>query len=269
MPKKSPVREYRNIKLDHNDPGYINRILIATPTAGNVRIEWVQARYGQTVPVNWSQVQINQFMNSYIPIKYEVGHAQNLIVKAALEKDFEWLFLLEDDVLLPPDAFIRLNRWMKDEKHPVVSGLYFSRSEPSEPMIFRNRGTGAYDDFKQGDLVWADGIPTGCLLIHMGVLRAMWEDAEEYAFRGTTTRRIFNTPRQLHIDPETGSVNAVSGTSDLDWCTRLIEGEYLAKAGWKDHQKKKYPLLVDTNIFCNHIDRDTGVQYPRWSKRMA
>lgn len=266
---KSPVRPYKTIKLDMNDPGYVNRVLVATPTAGSVRIEWVMARYGQIIPTNWSQVQLNQFMNSFVPVQYEIGHAQNLIVKAAIEKDFEWLMLIEDDVLLPPDAFIRFNKYMRDEKHPVVSGLYYTRSEPSEPMIYRGRGTSFYDKWKQGDVVECDGLPTGVLLVHVGLLKAMWEEAPEYTHGGQIVRRIFDTPRHLYVDPETGTFNATTGTSDLDWCTKVIEGNYLAKSGWKTHAKKQYPFIVDTNIFCNHIDRNTGKQYPRWSRRIT
>jgi hypothetical protein len=44
------------------------------------------------------------------------------------------------------------------------------------------------------------------------------------------------------------------GTSDLDWCTRVMEGGYFKKAGWPKFQRRKYPFLVDTNILCRHIN---------------
>ena len=56
--------------------------------------------------------------------------------------------------------------YMQQGDVPVVSGLYFTKSEPSEPLIYRGRGSGAYLDFRMGDKVYADGVPTGCLLIH-------------------------------------------------------------------------------------------------------
>jgi hypothetical protein len=40
-----------------------------------------------------------------------------------------------------------------------------------------------------------------------------------------------------------------------------MEGGYFKKAGWHDFEGKKYPFLIDTNIFCKHIDPD-GTQYP-------
>src|SRR3990172_2359233 len=77
----SPVRPYRTIIQDSGDPGYINRLMVATPVTGLVRIEWVQARYGQTIPTNWSMVQLMQFMDSWMPYRYLVADAQNLIVR--------------------------------------------------------------------------------------------------------------------------------------------------------------------------------------------
>ena len=260
--KDSPVREYKNIVIDSNDPGYINRVMIATPTKGMVRMEWVMARYGQIVPVNWSQVQYVQFLYTASPIRFNVANAQNVIVKQVIEKDFEWLLLIEDDVILPETAFLTLNKYIREETAPVVSGLYFTKSDPPEPLVFRGRGNSYYGNWKIGDLVWADAVPTGCLLIHAGILREMWKESPEYSVNGIITRRVFDDPRKLWYDPATGSYNTITGTSDLDWCTRVKEGGFFAKAGWKEFQKKKYPFLVDTSISCKHIDLSTGKQYP-------
>ena len=258
---KSPVRDYQIIIQDSGDPGYVNRLLVGTASTGLVRMEWVQGRYGQIIPTNWSMVQMIQFMNGYIPLRYQVDDAQNVIVKAAIEGDFEWLLLVEHDTIMPPDAFIRFNKYMRDEKTPVVSGLYYTRSRPSEPLIFRGRGTSVYTDWEMGDRVWCDGLPTGCLLVHMGIIREMWEDSEEYQIGSTTTRRVFDTPRHLFFDPETDKYNITTGTSDLAWCTRVMEGEYFAKAGWDKYGDKQFPFLVDTQIFCRHIDMG-GEQFP-------
>lgn len=257
----SPVRPFKTVINDSGDPGYVNRLMVATPTTGLVRIEWVQSRYGQVIPTNWSHVQMLQFMDTYIPVRYQVADAQNLIVKEAVSKDFEWLLLWEHDTCPPPDACIRLDRYMSDEKTPVVSGLYYTRSFPSDPLIYRGRGTGTYRDWKMGDEVWCDGVPTGFLLIHTGILRAMWDESPEYAINGQITRRVFDTPRNLWFDPESQQYNAVTGTSDLDWCTRVMEGDYFRKAGWHEYADKEYPFLVDTNIFCRHVDPN-GQSYP-------
>lgn len=261
--KDSPVKEYRTIIQDSNDPGYVNRLLIATPTIGNVRIEWVQSRYGQVIPTNWSMVQMLQFMSSYIPVRYQVHDAQNLIARAMIEGEFEWLLLIEDDVLIPPDTFIRINEYMRKGDIPIVSGLYYTKSIPPEPMIYRGRGTSYFTEWKRGDRVWVDGVPTGLLLIHGSIIKAMWEESEEYMLGDVKTRRVFDNPRKLWIDKETGQFNTITGTSDLAWCTRVMEQKFFEKAGWEKHRKKhpKFPFLCDTGIFADQVDLQ-GRRYP-------
>jgi hypothetical protein len=255
---ESPVREYRTIVLDSNTT-YSNRILIGTPATGNVRIEWYQSRVGQMTPPNWSTVTMLQFINSVIPMRYQVADAQNIIVNAAVEQDFEWMFLLEHDTLMPPDGFLRFNQYMQEEKVPIVSGLYYTRSHPTEPLIYRGRGSSCFLNWEFGDLVWCDGVPTGCLLVHCGILREMWKDAEEYTVHNQKVRRVFDTPVRQFYDPEKMQQSTMTGTSDLDWCTKVMKGNYFKRAGWDKYQEMKYPFLVDTNIFCRHINPDGSV----------
>ena len=263
---KQPRLEYRTVVKDSGDPGYINRVLIGTPCTGLVRIEWVQARYGQITPVNWSSVQMNHYLDSYNPLRYEVADAQNIIVRECLDRDFQWLVLIEHDVVLPQNAFLMLNEYMREAKYPIVSGLYYTRSIPSEPLIFRGRGNSYYSDWKQGDKVMVDGVPAGILLVHAGVLKELWKDSPEYMAKNILTRRVFDTPRSLWYDPETGYANSKTGTSDLEWCTRIIEGDYLRKAGWGDFvdslPDKRYQMLVDTALFCGHIENGNGQMFP-------
>ena len=259
--KESPVREYRSIIIDGGDASYLNRVMIGTAATGVIRIEWAQARYGQMVPVNWSEVSHLEYMTDFIPLHFQVADAQNVIVQQAIERDFEWLLLWEHDVLPQPDALIKINKYIRDEQVPVVSGLYYTRGHPTEPLVFRGRGTSVYTDWKIGDMVWCSGVPTGFLLIHMGILREMWKESPEYKARGRVVRRVFDTPRKVDYNPAINQYSTFQGTSDLEWCNRVIEGEYFKKAGWKKYQKKKYPFLVDTSIFCKHMNIDGSV-YP-------
>ena len=239
-----------------------NRILIATPTLGTVRIEWSTARWGQIIPCNWSNSFVQLGLNTMIPKGYLVADAQNIAVQECMEKDYEWLFFHEDDVILPLDAFIKLNEYIRKADIPVVSGLYYTKSHPAEPLIYRGRGNSYYQDWKIGDKVWADGVPTGCLLIHTSILKVMYEDSEEYQTFNKKVRKVFETPRNVWWDPEISRHATNFGTSDLYWCDRVIDGNYLEKAGWKKIAKKEFPFLVDTTLFCKHIDLTSGVTYP-------
>ena len=261
MPKsKSKYTEFKT-GIVKNTAKWRSRFIIGTPTTGLVRMEWVQARYSQLIPTNWSSAEIMHWIPNYCPLQYLVSDAQNVIVKKAIEQDAEWLFFLEQDNILPPNILWRLNDYMRKGNIPVVSGLYFTKSNPPEPMLYRGKGNSYYDKWKLGDKVWVDGLPTGSLLIHMSLLRAMWNESPEYKAGDQITRRIFSEPSKTWFNPERGRMETLTGTSDLGWCDRVIKEKFFEKAGWPEYQKKKYPFLVDTSMFIMHI-AENGTQYP-------
>jgi len=95
-------------------------------------------------------------------------------------------------------------------------------------------------------------------------LKVMYEDSPEYNIphSGESARRVFDSPAQTWFNEASGIQESLVSTSDLNWCTRVIKGDYLKKAGFNKVAKMKYPFLIDTAIFAKHIDRGSGVQYP-------
>jgi hypothetical protein len=247
--------------LTKNPGKWTNRLLIGTPMTGLVRSEWAFARFGQTIPTNWSHVDVIQWMQSNIPLRFQVPDAENLIAKACVEGNFEWLLFIESDNILPHNTFIKLNQYMIRGDVPIVGALYFTKSHPPEPMIYREFGKGYYADWKLGDKVWAKGLPFGCTLIHGSIIRELWKDAPEYVVGNQVTRRVFSTPSSVLEDPETNDYMLTSGTSDLNFCKQIVDNKIFERAGWGKYQKKEFPFLVDTNIFVKHIDNE-GIQYP-------
>jgi hypothetical protein len=200
-------------------------------------------------------------MSSNIPLEYQVADAYNIIAKVAVEKNFEWVLFIESDNIIPPDGFVKMNEYMLENKVPVVGGIYFTKSDPPEPLVYRGQGNGHFEKWKFGDKIWVDGLPFGFTLISNRIIKEMWKDAPEYQCGSTITRRVFQTPNSVAYDPETQSYLTNAGTQDLDWCKRVIDGNYFEKAGWKKYQQMKYPFLVDSTIFVKHINQE-GVQYP-------
>lgn len=281
LTKNVPVKKQRNDysaqgqiyhELHKNpnskDSVWTNRILIAVPTTGNVRIEWVMAKYGQIIPTNWSQVEMVQWLNTYAPLEYQLPDAENLIAKQVVTGDYEWFLSIEQDNLIPPDAFVRLNEYMIEGKVPILSGLYFTKSHPPEPILYRGRGNGSFRGFKLGDKVWCDGIPFGFTLIHGSIIKAIWNESEEYMVGNEVTRKVFTLPNfnvgnfGFENEKATGGRFAYTrGTTDLNFCKRVIRDGIFKKAGWPQYEGKKFPFLVDTNILVMHID-ERGRQYP-------
>jgi hypothetical protein len=239
-----------------------NRLIIGTPTLGVVRMEWVQGRFGQTIPTNFSLVDVHQFMNTYAPLGFQITDAENLTAKMVVVGNFDWFLSWEDDNIPPLDALIKVNQYIIKGDVPIVSGLYFTKSVPPEPILYRGDGMGHYADWKMGDKVWVSGIPFGFTLIHSSIIKALWDESPEYIVNGTLTKRVFDNPMESYVDPVTGGWMNSSGTSDLAWCKRLINDRIFEKAGWPEFQKKEFPFLVDTTIFVKHIDRESGTTYP-------
>ena len=246
-------------ELKYCETNWKKRLMIGIPTLGIVRFEWAHARYGQIIPVNWSA---SGFEISYAALGYSVEDAYNVICKKFLETGCEWLLTIEDDVLIPPDCFLKFNAYIKTGEIPIVSGLYYTKANPAEPLIFRGRGNGIFGDWKLGDKVWCDGVPMGALLIHGSVIRYLWDHSDTYSLPdGDKTNKIFDTPRRVFYDPETWKFSTHQGTQDLFFCDRLMNEDVFKKCGFKVKDKNN-PFLVDTGIFCRHIDLGSGRQFP-------
>ena len=249
MPKNTGKHGYR-------------RILIGIPMTGQLRSEWVLSRYSQVIPCNWSQVETLHWMNQWSPIDFLVADARNIIVKRCVEENFEWLLQIDHDVVLPPQTFLAINEYMIEKEVPFLSGLYFTKSRPAEPLIYRGRGTGYYADWKLGDKVWCDGIPSGITLIHRSILELLYEESPEYEVSpGYMVREVYKTPSRVWYSPQDRSWFTATGTEDLTLCTRIMEEDVFTRAGWPEIGAKEFPFLCDTSIFCRHINPD-GIQYP-------
>jgi hypothetical protein len=245
--------------------GWQKKVCIAVPTTGQVRVEWMMARFSQVIPVNWANGDIFQYFDQYSPMGWAVADARNCCVHYSVTGGFEWTLFIDHDVILPPDCFLKMNEYMRSKKYPVVCGLYYCKGSNPEPLLFRGRGTSYYDKWKRGDKVWVDGIPMGCTLIHNSVMKAIYDVSEQYTLKTLggpqVSRRVFETPRKVWYDPEAGTYNTQIGTEDLFWCDRVMKEKIFEKSGWKKFQKMQYPFLLDTSIFCQHID-ERGFMYP-------
>ena len=238
-----------------------DRLMIAIGMTGLVRAEWALSRWGQVIPCNWQQLDYIMWMDTYAPLGWMVADWRNMAVKELLEKNIQTMVFIDHDVILPPDFYIKMNERLIKERVPIWSGLYFTKSFPAEPILYRGKSTGFFADWKMGDKVWVNAIPMGCTVIHSSIFKALWDESEEYKLGNQIVRRVFDSPRKAWEDPESHAWMTRTGTEDLDFCWKVIEKGIFKKAGWPEYQKKKYPILCDTSIFCRHIT-DDGTMYP-------
>lgn len=92
----------------------------------------------------------------YAPYRMSIDHMRNASVKVALENECDYLFFIDDDVVIEPHTFKSLYECKLD----VAMALTFIRGYPFDPMFFK------FDELKQNlkrphkyeDLIAENGI---------------------------------------------------------------------------------------------------------------
>ena len=126
---------------------------------------------------------------------YRVDIAKERLAEMAIKNGCQWMLFVDDDTILPQNALMKMIKlWKSDPKYKVISGVYWSKSDPSFPLIFKGNLEGSYWDWKTTDLIEADAAGAGCLFIDLDMLKKMpkpWFSCDYY----------FEDPRgQLDVD---------------------------------------------------------------------
>lgn len=152
-----------------------------------------------------------------------VYHARNQAVETFMQEmpPDDYLMFFDEDMIFSPDTIDKLVA----HRLPLVGGLYFMKSPPWWPLLFRYKTkltvphpmygeTGMYDiigHWTDGELLRVDAMGCGCMLIHRTVLETVPPPWFSFA----------------------------EGTEDLFFCRKALHG------GFKPH--------VDTSVLCGHL----------------
>lgn len=203
----------------------------------------------RTEPLSWDWA--NAFYSLQIPLGASVARkmvsgkivadARNEIAVAAIEAECDWVLYVGDDNILPANAFELLAR----HKKKLVTGVYWTKSYPHSPYIWRDVLKGAYVDWKYGEFFKVDWAGCDCLLVHTDVFKAL-----KYPYFSHDW--IW----------EEGSPKMPLATEDLYFYTKTRE------AG--------FDLWCDAECQCGHQERETKFiygldklmpQHPEYEKR--
>jgi hypothetical protein len=106
--------------------------IIVCPTRGMIPDRVVQSWMGMIRPMN------QKIIGPLFIRGYEVGQAYNMAVEMILSNPelskWKYMLTIEEDNLPPPDGMIKLYESM--EKYDVVGGLYWTKGEGGQPMIY-------------------------------------------------------------------------------------------------------------------------------------
>lgn len=102
-----------------------------------------------------------------------VPDARNFAFHKALTEDYEWVFFIGDDNIVPKLALVQLIA--SGEK--FIGGMYYRKYEPLESvaMIEKNGRPAPIrdNDFKMGDIMEVLVLPSDCTLIHRSLIEAI------------------------------------------------------------------------------------------------
>lgn len=197
----------------------VPNILIGIPNVGHMTPEWAlalcQLRSQTPFPIGFS-----------FPRGLPFDVARNNVVDVALGKNaqgakYDYVFFLDSDVIVPPDAIVRLY----DSHFPIISGVYHSKRDcvcawkeiPQDDPTYNyyNR----YIPLKELKSRWldVDVVGSGCILIDT---------------------RVFEQIERPYYYWEVMREGGGAVSEDFHFC------EKARRAGFK--------IMLDTSVLCGH-----------------
>lgn len=161
-----------------------------------------------------------------------VEKAREHLVEEALRVKAKYIWFIDDDTIPPPNALRRLVYVL--ENYPdikAVGGVYVTKSEPTQPVVFRGSGLGSFWHWKYGDIFEVTSMGAGCLLINTDVFQHLKKPY--FAFTETESYDAA-VPGQLTSE-------------DVGFCNAVRE------AGFR--------VFAHGGILCDHFDASTGKYY--------
>lgn len=222
-------------------------IYLGVPTFGRVSIRWHAHMLQLQGPLNRS------IFHGYAT-GFEVGQARNYLVTQALDwtndnrHTISHVFFVDDDVLVPPYALIKLLA----HKRPIVSGLYFAKTEASQPLVLHDEFGGVRTDLPRDQVIDCHAHGMGCTLIELRVFRELLETGQlehKQTREGKDLPQWFSTTRDKLTTTDQGAPVIFNETEDVSF---LRAAKTLG-----------YQPAVDTGVFCFHWDEKQQIGYPR------
>jgi hypothetical protein len=218
-------------------------IAIGIATSGRkVDIRWAMSLPGLGPPVGMSvawMVRGNPDIERRNRLEKHADRAKNreIIAEKVVDIGAEYLFFLDDDTICPNFTLTHLHTEIeKDPSIMICGGIYCTKSDPPQPIVFKKLGGGPYYKWKVGDIFECAGLGTGAMLIKTEVFKHL-------------SKPWFFEPRENPVDKiidlgdgEPSVCAHEGGTDDLYFCDKVT------KAGFK--------IMAHGGVLPVHLDQD-------------
>lgn len=104
-----------------------------------------------------------------------MDEALNQMTQEALDLGAEYILLIDDDTQPPPSVINDLMRVLETSDDSVMAcgGIYTTRFDPPEPVVYMGWSEGAFWNWKVGDIFPCWAVGNGCLMIRMKIFQMM------------------------------------------------------------------------------------------------
>lgn len=199
------------------------RVLLGVASGGTPTAPFIESLARLRLPPAIPSLQRSVVTGNYVPAQRE------LIMRDAIDGDYDYLFFVDDDIVLPSDALELLVATAEaDPATAVVGGLYYSR-DSLKPIAVADWDSTATSSahvpaFTSMSTDAVDGIGFGCALLRIAPAR-------------TLTAPYF----PAHVFIESSARRARLCDEDYLYCERI------RRAG--------YTVRLDARVRCGHYDR--------------
>ena len=145
------------------------KYVIAYPFGGRpVPVDWHLAVRSLIIPTNACTTEIFRRDKTL-----EVGQTE--MAEQALELGAQYILFIEDDTAPPPGVLGELGRVLDsaDEEIMTCGGIYTTRCNPPEPIVYLANGQGSHWKWKVGDIFPCFACGMGCTMIRTEIFKIM------------------------------------------------------------------------------------------------
>lgn len=206
------------------------RVLLGVASGGAPTAPFLEALAQLRLPPGVAPLQRSVVTGSYVPAQRE------LIMEDAIAGGYDYLFFVDDDIVLPADALAMLVETAQaDPRTAVVGGLYYSR-DSARPIAVanwdsRDTSTAHVPAFDSTSTAPVDGIGFGCALLRVAAAREL---APPYF--------------PAHVFIERSARRALLCDEDYLYCERVRHAGRLVR--------------LDARVRCGHYDRKSDSVAP-------
>ncbi|HTD34631.1 MAG TPA: glycosyltransferase [Candidatus Elarobacter sp.] len=148
------------------------KLLIGIPTGGQPARPFLDALAQLQLPQSITEADRLVWSGNAVAVQRE------MIARDAVARGADLLAMIDDDIVMPPDALTRLIAALDDDPHAALAGaLYYSRDSARPMAVARwssgDTTTAAIPAYGGERVSVVDGVGFGCVVVRVAVLRAM------------------------------------------------------------------------------------------------